>query len=101
MAQHRIYPIAFKRQVVQEFLSGEVSLHGLAYDRRVDLEKVHNQAHQPGRSCPRVERDRLERRGPPAAAIGPRGRWPARRGPSAVPPPAEGRAGCTARLAGS
>ena len=30
MARHRTYPIAFKRQVAQEFLSGEVSLHGLA-----------------------------------------------------------------------
>ena len=30
MARHRIYPIAFKRQIAQEFLSGEVSLHGLA-----------------------------------------------------------------------
>ena len=29
MARHRTYPIAFKRQVAQEFLSGEVSLHGL------------------------------------------------------------------------
>ena len=30
MARHRTYPIAFKRQVAQEFLSGEVSLYGLA-----------------------------------------------------------------------
>jgi transposase len=30
MARHRTYPIAFKRQMAQEFLSGEVSLHGLA-----------------------------------------------------------------------
>ncbi len=30
MARHRSYPIAFKRQMAQEFLSGEVSLHGLA-----------------------------------------------------------------------
>ncbi len=30
MARHRTQPIAFKRQVAQEFLSGEVSLHGLA-----------------------------------------------------------------------
>lgn len=30
MARHRTYPIAFKRQVAQEFLSGEMSLHGLA-----------------------------------------------------------------------
>ncbi len=30
MARHRTYPIAFKRQIAQEFLSGEVSLHGLA-----------------------------------------------------------------------
>ena len=30
MARHRSYPIAFKRQIAQEFLSGEVSLHGLA-----------------------------------------------------------------------
>ena len=30
MARHRTYPIAFKRQVAQEFLSGEVSLFGLA-----------------------------------------------------------------------
>jgi transposase len=30
MARHRTYPIAFRRQIAQEFLSGEVSLHGLA-----------------------------------------------------------------------
>ena len=30
MARHRSYSIAFKRQIAQEFLSGEVSLHGLA-----------------------------------------------------------------------
>jgi transposase len=30
VARHRTYPIAFKRQIAQEFLSGEVSLHGLA-----------------------------------------------------------------------
>ncbi len=30
MARHRSYPIAFKREIAQEFLSGEVSLHGLA-----------------------------------------------------------------------
>src|SRR5690348_461687 len=30
MARHRTYPIAFKRQIAQEYLSGEVSLHGLA-----------------------------------------------------------------------
>jgi transposase-like protein len=30
MARHRTYPIAFKRQIAQECLSGEVSLHGLA-----------------------------------------------------------------------
>jgi transposase-like protein len=30
MARHRTHPIAFKRQIAQEFLSGEVSLHGLA-----------------------------------------------------------------------
>lgn len=30
MARQRTYPVAFKRQVAQEYLSGEVSLHGLA-----------------------------------------------------------------------
>lgn len=30
MARHRTHPVAFKRQIAQEFLSGEVSLHGLA-----------------------------------------------------------------------
>jgi transposase len=30
MARHRTYPIAFKPQVAQEFLAGEVSLFGLA-----------------------------------------------------------------------
>lgn len=30
MARHRSYPIAVKRQIVQEFLSGEVGLHALA-----------------------------------------------------------------------
>ncbi len=30
MARHRTHPIAFKRQIAQEFLSGEVSLQGLA-----------------------------------------------------------------------
>ena len=30
MARQRTYPIAFKRQIAQEYLSGEVSLHGLA-----------------------------------------------------------------------
>jgi transposase len=30
MARHRTHPIAFKRQIVQEFLAGEVSLQGLA-----------------------------------------------------------------------
>lgn len=30
MARHRTHPIAFKRQIAQEFLSGDVSLHGLA-----------------------------------------------------------------------
>ena len=29
-SRHRTYPIAFKRQVAQEFLAGEVSLFGLA-----------------------------------------------------------------------
>ncbi len=35
MARHRTYSIAFKRQVAQEYLSGEESLHGLA--RRHDV----------------------------------------------------------------
>ena len=30
MAKHRTYSIAFKRQVAQEYLSGDESLHGLA-----------------------------------------------------------------------
>ncbi len=30
MARHRTYPIAFKRQIAQEFLCSEVSLPGLA-----------------------------------------------------------------------
>jgi transposase-like protein len=30
MARHRTHPIAFKRQIAQEYLSGEVSLNGLA-----------------------------------------------------------------------
>lgn len=30
MARHRTHPVAFKRQVAEEFLSGEVSLQGLA-----------------------------------------------------------------------
>jgi transposase-like protein len=30
LARQRTYPIAFRRQIAQEFLSGEVSLHGLA-----------------------------------------------------------------------
>ncbi len=30
MARHRTHPIAFKRQIAQEFLSGEMSLHALA-----------------------------------------------------------------------
>jgi transposase len=30
MARQRTYPVAFKRQLAQEYLSGEVSLHGLA-----------------------------------------------------------------------
>ena len=34
MARHRTHPIAFKRQIAQEFLSGEVSLHGLAKRQR-------------------------------------------------------------------
>ena len=35
MARHRTYPIAFKRQLAQEFLAGGTSLHGLA--RRHDV----------------------------------------------------------------
>ena len=35
MARHRTYPIAFKRQLAQEFLAGGMSLHGLA--RRHDV----------------------------------------------------------------
>ncbi len=30
MARHRTYPIAFKRQLAQEFLAGDVALHALA-----------------------------------------------------------------------
>jgi transposase len=30
MARHRTYSLEFKRQVAQEYLSGEASLHGLA-----------------------------------------------------------------------
>ena len=30
MARHRTHPVAVKRQIAQEFLSGEVSLRGLA-----------------------------------------------------------------------
>jgi len=35
MARHRTYSIEFKRQVVQEHLSGEESLHGLAQRHRI------------------------------------------------------------------
>ncbi len=35
MARYRTYSIEFKRQVVQEYLSGEVSLHALAKQHRV------------------------------------------------------------------
>ncbi len=35
MARHRTYPIAFKRQLAQEFLAGGTSLHGLG--RRHDV----------------------------------------------------------------
>lgn len=35
MARHRTYSIEFKRQVVQEYLSGEESLHGLAKRHRI------------------------------------------------------------------
>lgn len=35
MARHRTYSLEFKRQVAQEYLSGEASLHGLA--RRHDI----------------------------------------------------------------
>jgi transposase-like protein len=35
MARHRTHPIAFKRQLAQEFLAGGMSLHGLA--RRHDV----------------------------------------------------------------
>ena len=37
MARHRTHSIAFKRQVVQEYLAGE-TLHGLA--RRHDLSRT-------------------------------------------------------------
>ena len=30
MARHRSYSTAFKRQIAQEYLAGEISLHGLA-----------------------------------------------------------------------
>ena len=30
MARHRTYPVAFKRQLAQEFLAGDVALHALA-----------------------------------------------------------------------
>ncbi len=36
MARHRTHPIAFKRQIAQEFLSGEVSLHALAKRQATD-----------------------------------------------------------------
>lgn len=36
MARYRTYSIEFKRQVVQEYLSGEVSLHGLAKKHRIN-----------------------------------------------------------------
>ncbi len=35
MTRYRTYTIEFKRQVVQEYLSGEVSLHGLAKRHRI------------------------------------------------------------------
>ena len=35
MARHRTHPVAFKRQIVQEYLSGEVGLNTLA--KRHDL----------------------------------------------------------------
>ena len=30
MARHRNHPVAFKRQILQEYLAGEMSLSGLA-----------------------------------------------------------------------
>jgi transposase-like protein len=35
MARYRTYSIEFKRQVVREYLAGEVSLHGLAKRHRI------------------------------------------------------------------
>nr|PZN73429.1 MAG: transposase [Pseudomonadota bacterium] len=35
MARYRTYSIDFKRQVVQEYLAGDVSLHGLAKRHRI------------------------------------------------------------------
>ena len=37
MARHRTHPVALKRQIAQEHLSGEVSLHGLA--KRNDIRR--------------------------------------------------------------
>ncbi len=34
MARHRTHPVAFKRQIVQEYLSGEVGLNTLAKRHR-------------------------------------------------------------------
>ena len=35
MARHRDHPIAFKRQVVQEYLTGEISLNGIAKQHEI------------------------------------------------------------------
>ena len=35
MARHRSHPIAFKRQVVQEYLAGEISLNGIAKQHEI------------------------------------------------------------------
>ena len=35
MARHRNHPIAFKRQIVQEYLAGDISLNGIAKQHEI------------------------------------------------------------------
>jgi transposase-like protein len=57
MARHRTYPVAFKRQLAQEYLSGQETLHGLArrHDISRNLIRIWVERYQQGRFDDEVE----------------------------------------------
>src|SRR5262245_21234946 len=68
MVKHRIYSVEFKRQVVQDYLSGE-TLHGLAkrHDISRNLIRIWIAKHEAGARLCRVPAVRLPTHNSPAA----------------------------------